>query len=188
MHKERPTAEIINNKVPKARKGQWVVLKVHQESSQKSTRRLGPTGTMTHIYQLINASGQHQSVLLAPDCSRQPPDMISSCSTNSTCISVFFFFSLWGARMRARSWERCGETGLVLLGFLTLAVSVGNLSTRGLQVRSSLLFYRSSDYPEVHLPSCPSSWSWFDDLQVNDVVRRCSNLNLGNIWMKPFVR
>ncbi|CAB1459854.1 unnamed protein product [Pleuronectes platessa] len=35
--------------------------------------------------------------------------------------------------MRGRSWERCGETGVVLLGFLTLAVSVGNLSTRGLQ-------------------------------------------------------
>uniref|UniRef100_UPI003AB03A30 ADAMTS-like protein 2 n=1 Tax=Centroberyx gerrardi TaxID=166262 RepID=UPI003AB03A30 len=35
--------------------------------------------------------------------------------------------------MRVWSWEQCGETGLVLLGFLTLAVSVGNLSTRGLQ-------------------------------------------------------
>ncbi|XP_042344492.1 LOW QUALITY PROTEIN: ADAMTS-like protein 2 [Plectropomus leopardus] len=35
--------------------------------------------------------------------------------------------------MRVQSWERCGETGVVLLGFLTLVVSVGNLSTRGLQ-------------------------------------------------------
>ncbi|XP_034452319.1 ADAMTS-like protein 2 [Hippoglossus hippoglossus] len=35
--------------------------------------------------------------------------------------------------MRVRSWDRCGESGVVLLGFLTLAVSVGNLSTRGLQ-------------------------------------------------------
>ncbi|CAK6976179.1 ADAMTS-like protein 2 isoform X3 [Scomber scombrus] len=35
--------------------------------------------------------------------------------------------------MRVWSWEQCGETGVVLLGFLTLAVSVGNLSTRGLQ-------------------------------------------------------
>ncbi|KAI3372948.1 hypothetical protein L3Q82_023388 [Scortum barcoo] len=35
--------------------------------------------------------------------------------------------------MRLLSWEQCGETGVVLLGFLTLAVSVGNLSTRGLQ-------------------------------------------------------
>ncbi|XP_041856503.1 ADAMTS-like protein 2 [Melanotaenia boesemani] len=34
--------------------------------------------------------------------------------------------------MRVWSWQ-CGETGVVLLGFLTLAVSVGNLSTRGLQ-------------------------------------------------------
>ncbi|XP_028270542.1 ADAMTS-like protein 2 [Parambassis ranga] len=36
-------------------------------------------------------------------------------------------------RMRVLSWEQCGETGVVLLGFLTLAVCVGNLSTRGLQ-------------------------------------------------------
>lgn len=35
------------------------------------------------------------------------------------------------------SWEQCGETGVVLLGFLTLAVSVGNLSTRGLQVHNT---------------------------------------------------
>ncbi|XP_070820815.1 ADAMTS-like protein 2 [Chaetodon trifascialis] len=35
--------------------------------------------------------------------------------------------------MRVWSWEQCGETCVVLLGFLTLAVSVGNLSTRGLQ-------------------------------------------------------
>ncbi|XP_028271093.1 ADAMTS-like protein 2 [Parambassis ranga] len=34
-------------------------------------------------------------------------------------------------RMRVLSWEQCGETGVVLLGFLTLAVCVGNLSTRG---------------------------------------------------------
>ncbi|XP_035591104.1 ADAMTS-like protein 2 [Oncorhynchus keta] len=33
--------------------------------------------------------------------------------------------------MRIWSWEQCGETSLVLLGFLTLALSVGNLSTRG---------------------------------------------------------
>uniref|UniRef100_A0A4W5MXY1 ADAMTS like 2 n=1 Tax=Hucho hucho TaxID=62062 RepID=A0A4W5MXY1_9TELE len=31
--------------------------------------------------------------------------------------------------MRIWSWEQCGETSLVLLGFLTLALSVGNLST-----------------------------------------------------------
>ncbi|XP_065818641.1 LOW QUALITY PROTEIN: ADAMTS-like protein 2 [Labrus bergylta] len=35
--------------------------------------------------------------------------------------------------MKVRSLEQCRETGVVLLGFLTLAVSVGNLSTRGLQ-------------------------------------------------------
>ncbi|KAM3868351.1 ADAMTS-like protein 2 [Diretmus argenteus] len=35
--------------------------------------------------------------------------------------------------MRVWSWDQCGETGVVLLGFLTLAVSVGNLSSRGLQ-------------------------------------------------------
>ncbi|XP_041793689.1 ADAMTS-like protein 2 [Chelmon rostratus] len=35
--------------------------------------------------------------------------------------------------MRVWSLEQCGETCVVLLGFLTLAVSVGNLSTRGLQ-------------------------------------------------------
>ncbi|XP_037633786.1 ADAMTS-like protein 2 [Sebastes umbrosus] len=36
--------------------------------------------------------------------------------------------------MRVWSWEQCGETGVVLLGFLTLAVSVGSpSSTRGLQ-------------------------------------------------------
>ncbi|XP_078107625.1 ADAMTS-like protein 2 [Sander vitreus] len=35
--------------------------------------------------------------------------------------------------MRVWSWEQCGVTGVVLLGFLTLAVSVGNLSTRALQ-------------------------------------------------------
>ncbi|XP_074526577.1 ADAMTS-like protein 2 [Halichoeres trimaculatus] len=35
--------------------------------------------------------------------------------------------------MKVWSLEQLGETGLVLLGFLTLAVSVGNLSTRGLQ-------------------------------------------------------
>ncbi|KAM3611575.1 uncharacterized protein V6R79_020712 [Siganus canaliculatus] len=35
--------------------------------------------------------------------------------------------------MRLWSWEQCGETGVVLLGFLTLAVSMGNLSSRGLQ-------------------------------------------------------
>ncbi|KAM7391051.1 hypothetical protein PAMP_021768 [Pampus punctatissimus] len=35
--------------------------------------------------------------------------------------------------MRVWSWEQCGETGVVLLGFLTLAMSVGNLSSRGLQ-------------------------------------------------------
>ncbi|GLD61394.1 ADAMTS-like protein 2 [Lates japonicus] len=35
--------------------------------------------------------------------------------------------------MRVWSWEQCGETSVVLLGFLTLAVSMGNLSTRGLQ-------------------------------------------------------
>lgn len=35
------------------------------------------------------------------------------------------------------SWEQFGETGVVLLGFLTLAVSVGNLSTRGLQVHNT---------------------------------------------------
>ncbi|XP_034027024.1 ADAMTS-like protein 2 isoform X1 [Thalassophryne amazonica] len=35
--------------------------------------------------------------------------------------------------MRVWSWEQCGETGVILLGFLTLVVSVGNLSTRGLQ-------------------------------------------------------
>lgn len=42
--------------------------------------------------------------------------------------------------MRIWSWEQCGETSLVLLGFLTLALSVGNLSTRG-QVRSPPLSY-----------------------------------------------
>uniref|UniRef100_A0A673X9K7 ADAMTS like 2 n=2 Tax=Salmo trutta TaxID=8032 RepID=A0A673X9K7_SALTR len=41
-------------------------------------------------------------------------------------------------RMRIWSWEQCGETSLVLLGFLTLALSVGNLSTRG-QVPSNSL-------------------------------------------------
>lgn len=41
-------------------------------------------------------------------------------------------------RMRIWSWEQCGETSLVLLGFLTLALSVGNLSTRG-QVRCPAL-------------------------------------------------
>ncbi|KAK9522036.1 hypothetical protein VZT92_018529 [Zoarces viviparus] len=35
--------------------------------------------------------------------------------------------------MRVWSWEQCGGTGVVLLGFLVLAVSVGNPSTRGLQ-------------------------------------------------------
>ncbi|XP_077942510.1 tetratricopeptide repeat domain 16 [Gasterosteus aculeatus] len=35
--------------------------------------------------------------------------------------------------MPAWSWERCGETGLVLLGFLALVVSVGNPSARRLQ-------------------------------------------------------
>ncbi|XP_076007219.1 ADAMTS-like protein 2 [Genypterus blacodes] len=35
--------------------------------------------------------------------------------------------------MRVLSWEQCWETGMVLLGFLTLALSVGNLSTKGLQ-------------------------------------------------------
>ncbi|KAM6930688.1 ADAMTS-like protein 2 [Xenentodon cancila] len=35
--------------------------------------------------------------------------------------------------MRVWSWEQCGETGMLLLAFLTLAVSVGNLSSRGLQ-------------------------------------------------------
>lgn len=34
-----------------------------------------------------------------------------------------------------RSWELVGESCVVLLGFLTLVVSLGNLSTRGLQVR-----------------------------------------------------
>ncbi|KAL0979609.1 hypothetical protein UPYG_G00187240 [Umbra pygmaea] len=39
---------------------------------------------------------------------------------------------LWtAARMRMCSWELYGETGLVLLGFLTLTLSVGTLSTRG---------------------------------------------------------
>ncbi|KAJ8006063.1 hypothetical protein DPEC_G00124370 [Dallia pectoralis] len=33
--------------------------------------------------------------------------------------------------MRFWSWELCGDTSLVLLGFFTLALSVGNLSTRG---------------------------------------------------------
>ncbi|XP_023834966.1 ADAMTS-like protein 2 [Salvelinus sp. IW2-2015] len=33
--------------------------------------------------------------------------------------------------MRIWSWEQCGESSLVLLRFLTLALSVGNLSTRG---------------------------------------------------------
>ncbi|XP_041756650.1 ADAMTS-like protein 2 isoform X3 [Coregonus clupeaformis] len=33
--------------------------------------------------------------------------------------------------MRIWSWEQCGETSLVLLGFLILALSVGNLSTMG---------------------------------------------------------
>ncbi|XP_055367110.1 ADAMTS-like protein 2 isoform X4 [Betta splendens] len=36
-------------------------------------------------------------------------------------------------RMRLWSWDQCGETAVLLLGFLTLAVSVGNLSTRGQQ-------------------------------------------------------
>uniref|UniRef100_A0A673W6A6 ADAMTS like 2 n=1 Tax=Salmo trutta TaxID=8032 RepID=A0A673W6A6_SALTR len=40
--------------------------------------------------------------------------------------------------MRIWSWEQCGETSLLLLGFLTLALSVGNLSTRG-QVPSNSL-------------------------------------------------
>ncbi|RVE68901.1 hypothetical protein OJAV_G00096020 [Oryzias javanicus] len=35
--------------------------------------------------------------------------------------------------MRVWSWEQRGETGLVLLAFLTLALSLGNLSTRTLQ-------------------------------------------------------
>ncbi|XP_039906984.1 ADAMTS-like protein 2 [Simochromis diagramma] len=35
--------------------------------------------------------------------------------------------------MRVWSWEQCGETGVVLLGFLTLTMCLGNLSTRGLQ-------------------------------------------------------
>ncbi|XP_024909195.1 ADAMTS-like protein 2 [Cynoglossus semilaevis] len=35
--------------------------------------------------------------------------------------------------MTLSSWERCGETSMVLLGFLTLVMSLGNLSTRGLQ-------------------------------------------------------
>lgn len=41
------------------------------------------------------------------------------------------------------SWDQCGETAVVLLGFLTLAVSVGNLSTRGLQVRHTNMQYES---------------------------------------------
>ncbi|XP_015230039.1 PREDICTED: ADAMTS-like protein 2 [Cyprinodon variegatus] len=54
--------------------------------------------------------------------------------------------------MRVWSWELFGETGVVLLGFLTLATSVGNLSSRGLQcpVSPSL---SSDDY--VHISSNP---------------------------------
>lgn len=49
------------------------------------------------------------------------------------CISPSLHF--WLIRIRMRSWELFGESCVVLLGFLTLAVSLGNLSTRGLQVR-----------------------------------------------------
>ncbi|KAM9391388.1 ADAMTS-like protein 2 [Pholidichthys leucotaenia] len=35
--------------------------------------------------------------------------------------------------MRVWSWEQCWEMAMVLLGFLTMTVSLGNLSTRGLQ-------------------------------------------------------
>ncbi|XP_068594661.1 ADAMTS-like protein 2 [Brachionichthys hirsutus] len=38
--------------------------------------------------------------------------------------------------MRLWSWEQCREMGVVLLYFLSLAVSMGNLSTRGLQEES----------------------------------------------------
>ncbi|KAF0022599.1 hypothetical protein F2P81_025225 [Scophthalmus maximus] len=61
--------------------------------------------------------------------------------------------------MRARSWERCGETGLVLLGFLTLAVSVGNLSTRGLQFTSERFY----DLPSRDSDSQGRSISEFRD-------------------------
>lgn len=56
------------------------------------------------------------------------------------CTPVFPYFVLYVSfllsRMRVWSCEQFGETGVVLLGFLTLAVSVGNLSTRGLQVHN----------------------------------------------------
>lgn len=48
------------------------------------------------------------------------------------CISHSLL--LWLIRIRMRSWELVGESCVVLLGFLTLVLSLGNLSTRGLQV------------------------------------------------------
>lgn len=50
-------------------------------------------------------------------------------------LCVTFFVFLLG-RMRLWSWEQFGETAMVLLGFLTMAVSVGNLSSRGQQVHN----------------------------------------------------
>lgn len=52
-------------------------------------------------------------------------------------MSISHSLLLWLIRIRMRSWELAGESCVVLLGFLTLVVSLGNLSTRGLQVCST---------------------------------------------------